>query len=341
MSSRHMSETDRYSRQTVLKEIGKKGQAKLLHSRVTVVGLGALGTVSSTLLARAGVGHLTVIDRDIVELVNLQRQVLYDERDIGRPKAAVAAERLKRINSSIGIKGIAKDVNYATVEGLLAGSDVVVDATDNLETRFVVNEACVEAGIPWVYGGAISTEGRVMAIVPGKTACFRCFTRGPPAPGLLPTCETAGILNSVAAATASLQITEAFKILLGERPSSDLLVLDGWSPEILRIRVNRSKDCPVCVGGKREFLGGGKRQVIAALCGRDTMSIDPVHKGKIDMPGLGRRLRKIGKVKIAESILFFEVGKYKLTIFEDGRALIKGTDSEDMARSLYSKFIGL
>jgi len=336
-----MSGKDRYSRQTVLKEIGKKGQAKLIHSRVTVVGLGALGTVSSTLLARAGIGHLAVIDRDVVELANLQRQVLYDESDVGRPKAVTAADRLKRINSSIDIRGVAKDVNYATVEGLLSGSDVVVDATDNLETRFIINEACVEAGIPWVYGGAISTEGRVMAIVPGKTACFRCFTRGPPAPGLLPTCETVGILNSVAAATASLQVTEAFRILLGERPSGDLLVLDGWSPELLRIRVNRSKDCPVCVGGKREFLGGKKRQVIAALCGRDTMSVDPVHKGRIDMPGLGRRLRKIGKVKITESVLFFEVGKHKLTIFEDGRALIKGVGSEAMARSLYSKFIGL
>lgn len=336
-----MPATDRYSRQIVLERIGKKGQKKLLDSHVTVVGLGALGTVSSTLLARAGVGHLRVIDRDVVELVNLQRQVLYEERDVGLPKALRAAEALQRVNSSIEVTGIAKDVNYSNAVELLAGLDVVVDGTDNLETRFLINEACVETGTPWVYGGAIATEGRVMAVVPGKTACFRCFTKGPPRPGLLPTCETAGILNSVAAATASMQVTETIKLLLGGKPGGTLMVFDGWSPELVQIRIQRNKACPVCVSGKRELLGGRKPQVIAALCGQNTISFDPLHKGKIDLAGLGKRLRKIGKVKIAESVMFFEVGDYKLTIFEDGRALIKGTDSADMARSVYSKFIGL
>ena len=336
-----MSRQDRYSRQIVLGQIGKAGQKKLLDAHVTVVGLGALGTVSATLLARAGIGYLTLIDRDVVELVNIQRQVLYGEEDIGQPKALTAAEALRRVNSSIRVEGMAKDVNHATVMDLLAGSHMVIDGTDNLETRFLINEACVESGAPWVYGGAIGTEGRVMMIVPGKTACFRCFTRGRPAPGLLPTCETVGILNSVAAATASLQVTEAVKLLVGEKPSGMLSVLDGWTPELLRIKVERGKDCPVCVGGKREFLGGKRTQVVAALCGQNTISFDPLHTGDIDLAGLAKRLKKIGKVKVAGPILLFEVSGYELTVFQDGRALIKGTDSPGTARSLYSKYIGL
>jgi len=336
-----MPSLERYSRQIVLGRIGKTGQRKLLGSHVTVVGLGALGTTISTLLARAGRGRLRRIDRDVVELVNLQRQILYDEGDIGLPKAAVAADRIKRINSSIKVEGIAKDVNITNVLDLLDGSDVVVDGTDNLETRFVVNEACVEMGIPWVYGGAIGTEGRAMAIVPGKTACFRCFTKGPPSPGLLPTCETAGILNSVATATASLEVTEAIKLLLGDEPSGYMAVLDGWEPELLRIKVERSRTCPVCVGGKREYLGGRSPSVFSTLCGRSTVSFDPLHKGDLDMAALARRLRKIGKVRRAGSIILLEVGGYGLTIFPDGRALIKGTEKEEVAKSLYSKYIGL
>lgn len=336
-----MPEPGRYSRQTVLGQLGKKGQRKLLGSHVAVVGLGALGTVSATLLARAGVGHLKLIDRDVVELVNLQRQVLYEEEDVGLPKALTAAERLTRVNSSIRIEARAKDLSHVNVRELLAGSDVVVDGTDNLETRFLVNEAALEMNLPWIYGGAIGTEGRVMTIVPGKTACFRCFTRARPSPGALPTCETAGILNSVAAATASLQVTEAIKVILGEPPSGHLLVLDGWSPELLRIRVERSKDCPACVGGKKEFLGGKKPQVITAMCGQKTMSLDPLYKGEVDLDALGRRLRKIGKTRVTGSNVFFEVGDHRLTIFKDGRALIQGTDSAETARSLYSKYVGL
>ena len=341
MSLRPMKGMNRYSRQIVLDRIGKKGQERLGSSSATVVGLGALGTVIADLFARAGVGHLRLIDRDVVELVNLQRQILYEEEDVGLPKAMRAAERLRRVNSSIEIEGLAKDVSHANVLEMIGGSDLVMDGTDNLETRFLLNEACLEKGIPWVYGGAIGTEGRAMAIAPKKTACFRCFTRGPPPPGLLPTCETAGILNSVASATASIQVTEGVKLLLGQEPSGHLLVLDGWTQELLRVRIDRSGKCPVCVGGQREFLRGGKRQVITALCGQNTISLDPLRKGEVDLPALARRLRKIGKVKMVESIVFLDLGKHQLTVFQDGRALIKGTESPEVARSLYSKYVGL
>ena len=336
-----MSNLDRYSRQMVLEQLGKKGQKRLLEARVSVVGLGALGTVSSTLLARAGVGRITLIDRDVVELVNLQRQVLYGEDDIGLPKAPVAAARLRQMNSSIKVEGLAKDLSSANVLGLLKGSALVLDGTDNLETRFLLNEACVEMEIPWVYAGVIGTEGRVMTIVPGSTACFRCFSKSLPAPGTLPTCETAGVLNSVAAATASLQATEAIKLIIGEKPAGHLMVLDGWSSELLRIKMPRSRSCPVCVGGRREYLGGRNSQVITAVCGGNMISFDPLHEGMVDLAGIAMRLGKIGKVKVAGGVVVFETEKHRMTIFKDGRALIKGARSPAEARSLYSKYVGL
>ncbi len=337
---RHMEEIDRYSRQTVLERIGKAGQRKLVGSKVTIIGLGALGTTIATLLARAGIGHLRLIDRDVVELVNLQRQILYEEEDVGFPKAVKAAKRLRRVNSTIEIEDIAKDVNYSNVLELIKGSDLIMDGTDNIETRFLVNEACIKLGLPWVYGGAIGTEGRVFAIVPKKTACFRCFSRVPP-PGLIPTCETVGILNSVATATASLEVTEAMKLILGEEPSGNMLVLDGWPPDLLAIKIKRNKECPICIGGKKEFLDTRKPQIIATLCGGNTISFDPLYKGKIDLRALEKRLKKVGKARMAGPVLIFEIGQQKLTIFQDGRGLINGVKNEEEARSLYSKYVGL
>jgi len=336
-----MVNSERYSRQTVLDNIGEGGQKKLSMSRVTVVGLGALGSVIVTLLGRAGVGHLRLIDRDIVELVNLHRQILYEEADVGMPKALRAVDKIRKINSDIEVEGVAKDMNYANAIDLLDGSQLIMDGTDNLETRFLINEACLELDVPWIYGGAIGVEGRVMTIVPGKTACFQCFTRNIPAPGALPTCEITGILNSVASATASFQVTEAIKLLLGEKTTGDLFVLDGWSPELIRMKIKRREDCPACIKKEKEFLGGKKPQAIAALCGQNTISFDPLRKGDIDLPVLSERLSKVGKVRTSEPVILFEVDKYELTIFKDGRALIKGTNSEEVAKTLYSKYIGL
>jgi len=336
-----MAPPGRYIRQTILPEIGPEGQAKLSAATVAMIGLGALGTVSAGLLARAGVGRLRLIDRDVVELNNLQRQVLFDEKDIELPKADVAARKLRMVNSSIAIEGIAKDVHSGNIESLLEGVDLVVDGADNMELRFLLNEVSIARDLPWIYGGAIATHGMAMAIMPKTTACFRCFLPQMPAPGSLPTCDTAGILNTVSSIVGSLQATAAIQVLLGESPAGELLVFDGWSSDLQRLRVARRKDCPACVRGETEFLGARRGQVIAALCGSGTISIDPAHKGEIDLAGVESRLKKLGAVKSLGSILVFEADGARFTLFSDGRALIRGTDDPERARSLYAKYVGM
>lgn len=335
-----MPPTDRYRRQTVLPEIGAKGQAALGRSRVTVVGVGALGCVVAELLARAGVGHLRLADRDVVELVNLQRQTLYTEDDIDRPKAEVAAERLRRVNSTIEIDAITKDVHAATVGEVLRDAGLVVDGTDNLETRYLLNEATLDRHIPFVYGGAIGTYGMVLAISSPTTACFRCLNPKPPAPGTLPTCETAGIFNPVAAQVGALEAGEAIRLFLGEPPSGDLLVVDGWRPEIQRIRVERRQDCPACVQGERDFVGAKRMQVLASLCGSDTFSLDPLRRTPVDLDALGERLGKLGSVKRSGNVLVADVEGYHLTVFADGRTLLRGVSGEAQARAAYAKYVG-
>ncbi len=336
-----VGQPDRYRRQTVLPEIGPKGQRLLARSRADVVGLGALGSISADLLARAGVGHLRLVDRDVVELANLQRQSLYAEADVDRPKADAAADRLRRVNSDIEIEAVAKDVHASTVRDILLDADLIVDGTDNLETRFLLNEAAIDAGIPFVYGGAIATYGMVLAIRSPDTACFRCFNPAMPPPGSLPTCETAGIFNAVSAQIGAIQAGEALRLLMGHAPSGDLLVLDGWRPGIERIHVARRADCSACVRGEREFLGAKRAQVLASLCGSDTISLDPVHRGAIDMDGLADRLGRLGPTRRSGDVLVAEVEGHRLTVFPDGRALIRGVKDESEARSVYAKYVGM
>ncbi len=335
-----MAKTDRYRRQTVLPEIGPAGQAALQRSRVAVVGLGALGCVAADLLARAGVGRLRLVDRDVVELVNLQRQTLYSERDVDRPKADAAAERLAAENSSIRVEPVAKDVHAASVQEILRGMDLVVDGTDNLETRYLLNEVALDAHLPFVYGGAVGTFGMVLAIRSPETACFRCLNPKMPAPGSLPTCETAGILNALSAQVGAIQVGEALRLLVGGAPSGELLVIDGWRPEIQRVQVSRRQDCAACVRGEREFLGTRRTRVLASLCGSDTVSLDPLHRGAVDLDVLGRRLKKIGTVRHAGSVLVADVEGHHLTLFPDGRALIRGVQDESGARAVYAKYVG-
>ncbi len=336
-----MPASDRYARQTILPEVGPEGQGKLAVATVAVVGLGALGTVSAGLLARAGVGRLRLIDRDVVERTNLQRQVLFDDRDLDLPKAEAAAAKLLAANSDIRVEPVARDVNGSNVESILEGAGLVVDGVDNMEARFLVNEVAVKRGLPWVYGGAIATHGMALGIVPKVTACFRCFLPAIPAPGSLPTCDTAGILNTVSSVVGSLQAAEALKLLLGNPPSGELLVFDGWTNELQRLRIARRKDCPACVRGETEFLGARRGQVIAAMCGGKTISIDPVHAGEIDLAGVEARLRRLGPVKALGSVLAFEADGARFTLFADGRALIRGTDDPERARSLYAKYVGM
>lgn len=336
-----MARADRYRRQTVLPEIGRDGQKVLSGSTAIVVGLGALGCVSADLLARAGVGRLRLVDRDVVELVNLQRQSLYTEADLDRPKADVAAERLWLVNSGIDIEAVPRDLHAGTAEAVLRGADVIVDGTDNLETRYLLNEAALDARIPFVYGGAIATYGMVFGIRSPDTACFRCLTPEPPPPGALPTCDTAGILNAASAQVGALQAGEALRMLLGVPASGDLLVVDAWRPEIQRIRVARRSDCPACVAGARSSLGAKKSQVLVSLCGGETISVDPLHDGDVDLDALGRRLAKAGRVRRAGSILILDADGRHLTVFPDGRALIRGVKDEAQARSVYAKYVGV
>ncbi len=336
-----MPKTSRYRRQTVLPEIGEEGQGRLADARVVIVGLGALGGVTADLLARAGIGRLRLVDRDVVEETNLQRQTLYTEDDIDRTKVEAAASRLRAVNGSIEIEGVAKDVHAASVADVVRGTDLIVDGTDNLETRHLLNEAALDARVPFVYGGAVGTSGMVFALCPPATACFRCLTPRPPAPGALPTCETAGILNATSAMVGSIQTAEALRLLLGQPPTCELVVVDGWRREIQRIRIAPREECPACARGQREFLGARRSQVLVSLCGRDTVSLDPVRAGPIDLGVLGQRLEKIGSVRTMPTLLVADVEGHRLTVFPDGRALIRGVSSEAAARTAYAKYVGI
>ena len=336
-----MAGPNRYRRQTVLPEIGANGQRTLSRAHAVVVGLGALGSISSDLLVRAGVGHVGLVDRDVVEIVNLQRQTLFSEADVDRPKAEAAADRLRRVNSSVKVQPIPRDLHSATVTQILAGADIVVDGTDNLDTRFLLNEAAMDLGIPFVYGGAIATYGMVFAIRVPDTACFRCLHPKVPPPGSLPTCETAGIFNPLSAQVGAIQAGEAIRLLLGTALSGDLLLVDGWRPEIQKIHVARRADCSACARGEREYLGAKRSQVLVSLCGSDTISLDPLHEGAIDLEGLGQRLGTLGPTRRAGGVLVADIEGRRFTVFPDGRALIRGVKDETEARAVYAKYVGI
>lgn len=331
---------ERYIRQIVLPQIGEAGQEKLAEASVAVIGLGALGCLSSMLLVRAGVGQLFVIDRDVVELDNLQRQILYREGDLGESKATVARKRLRSVNSAVDVQSIPADVIPKNTGDTLGDVDVVVDGLDNMKTRFVVNDYCVKNGIPFVYGGAMATYGMTMTIVPERTACFECLFPFPPSAGSIATCETEGILNTVPATISSIQTTDALKLVLGEGVGGNLLTYDAWLREINQIDISRNDECPSC--GTREFrhLVEDESDLVISLCGRNSVSITPKPGETIDFDSLSARLQKVGKIRRGEGILTFTVQDNRMTIFQDGRVLISGTDEISKARSLYSRYIG-
>ena len=334
-----MASADRYQRQRIMPEIGDAGQHHLGESRVLVLGVGALGSLAADLLARAGVGHLRLVDRDVVELTNLQRQTLYAEADVDAPKADAAAKRILAVNSEIDVEAIAKDFNGRTYTEILEGVDLVIDGTDNMETRLLLNDACLKLNTPWIYGGAIATNGMVLP-VGGDGPCFRCMVRNVPAPGSLPTCDTAGILNSVSTAIAGLQVTLAIRELVGKTLPPKLYVFDAWTMEFQKLELKKRKDCPACVRHEYEFLAAKPREILASLCGRNAISLDPLHEGTVDLAAISERLMKLGKVRTAGSVLMFETEGVALTLFPDGRALIRGTEDPDRAKALYAKYVG-
>ncbi|MBI5211019.1 MAG: ThiF family adenylyltransferase [Elusimicrobia bacterium] len=335
---------DRYDRQTVFAPIGPEGQARLRASAASIVGLGALGCASSTLLARAGVGRLRLYDRDFVELDNLQRQVLYDESDVSSelPKAQAAARHLAGINAEVAVEPFVRDVNAANVRAVVSGVGLVVDGTDSFETRLLINDACVEAGLPWVYAACVGSAAMSMAVVPGKTPCLRCLLPVMPSPGSSPTCDTAGILNAAATMAASFQAAEALKILAGRTDAlvGGLFCADLWSGSFDLLPLKRSPDCPACVGRRFDHLSGAAGGRATGLCGRNAVQILPAAPVAVDLEGLSGRLASLGKVRHNAFLLKFALDDFEMTVFNDGRAIVKGTDDVARARALYARYIG-
>ncbi len=342
---------DRYARQTLFAGIGRAGQDQLLASRVAVIGCGALGTVLANNLARAGVGHLTIADRDFIEANNLQRQVLFDEDDLARglPKAVAAVEKLRRINSEIEITGLTEDINADNIEAIVASVDLVMDGTDNFETRYLLNDACIKAGKPWIYSGVIASYGVTMNILPGDTACLRCVFPEMPLPGTTPTCDTAGVLNGIVGAVASIASTEALKILLGraEKINRAMLWMDLWENTQDQMEIPRMPDCSACGQHHYEFLDDESLGQSASLCGRNAVQVRPPRRASngngspaMDFAQLADRLREVGEVNFNDFLLRFRVDAYELTVLPDARAIIKGTDDHATARSLSARYIG-
>jgi len=335
-----LRDSERYSRQILFQGMGQAGQQRLLDARVVVLGCGALGSFQAGALARAGVGRLRIVDRDYVELSNLQRQWLFDQCDLeqGLPKAVAAARKLAQINSDIFIEPVVADLVPGNADELLGDTDLILDGTDNFETRYLINDYAVSNARPWVYGAAVGSYGITMAVVPGRTACLRCVYPDPPS-GVQPTCETTGVLGSVTSLIASLQVSEALKILCGGGPSRKITTVDVWSGEIRQVaEPGPQAECPAC--GRREFpYLNGERRAPVSLCGRNAVQIHERAR-PVDLKELAERLAPIGVVRANEFALRFEMPPYLMTVFPDGRAIVKGTTDVGVARSLYARFIG-
>ncbi|WP_158748047.1 ThiF family adenylyltransferase [Acidobacterium sp. S8] len=333
---------ERYSRQILYPGIGVEGQQKLKKAHVAIVGCGATGAASAGLLARAGVGTLTLIDRDFVEESNLQRQVLFDEEDarLALPKAEAARRKIMLFNSEITVKPQIADLVPANIHELLSGADLVLDATDNFETRYLINDYAVEQQKPWIYAAAIGAYAVTMNIVPEETACLACIFPKPPG-GTVETCDTAGILNSAVNLAASIEVTEALKLLTGAKDKlrRSLLSFDLWTNERSEVAASRPRaDCEVCQQRDFAHLRGEGRPHIT-LCGRNSVQIHEHHR-PVDFAEMEARLRPHGTVRFNNLLLRFERDAYIITVFADGRALIQGTTDITQARSLYARFIG-
>jgi molybdopterin-synthase adenylyltransferase len=336
--------TDRYSRQVLFRGIGEEGQRRLGAARLTIVGCGATGSALAGLLARSGVGHLRIIDRDYVEPSNLQRQSLFDEADAAEssPKAIAAAQKIGAMNSSIEIEPKVEDLVPANIEGLLEGSDLILDGTDNFETRYLVNDHAVAHCVPWIYSAAVGSYAVTLNVIPNQTACLACIFPDSPR-GMVETCETSGILNSAVNLVASIAATEAFKFLVGgaEAPTlrRTLLSFDLWTND--RAEIAAAKPRPGCRAcGERNFVhlaGEGRPHI--TLCGRNSVQIHERQR-PIDFTELDRRLQAHGRVRRNDYVLKFWHDPYEITLFPDGRAIVKGTTDTAVARSLYARFVG-
>jgi adenylyltransferase/sulfurtransferase len=336
---------DRYSRQRLLLVIGDAGQERLAKAKVLIVGVGATGSVLADQLARAGVGKLTLVDRDIVDHTNLQRQTLYDEADAAEsvPKAFAAERRLRRINSEIQVDGLVADFHGEEAEDLVAAHDLTLDGTDNFETRYVINDAAVKHRKPWIYTGAVSTYGMTTVIVPEKTACLRCLFPEPPSPGSAATCDTAGVLGPAVAAIASIAAAEATKLLVsfdGDSLAGRLAHLDLTDLTWRVVETRRKAECLCCGLRRFPFLEEEAGSRAVTLCGRNTVQILPRNIGALDLRVLAIRLEPLGPVTYDRHSLRTQVDGFTLTVFPDARALVQGTTDTATARALYARYVG-
>jgi len=327
----------------LLSVLGEKGQERLLQSSVLIIGCGALGCVQADLLVRAGVGRIVIVDRDVPERNNIQRQTLFDEEDVdkGLPKAETAARKLRQVNSCITIHGHVADFSLRNAAKLTDGVDLVLDGSDNFETRYLINDICVKQGIPWIYGGVIGTSGMTMVIVPGEGPCLRCLIPEPPPPGSLPTCEGQGVLGSAPALVAAIQVTEALKILSGFEPIRSLLSIDLWSRAFKQIEVAANAECPTCSKRRFDYLEGRSTGLVSHMCGRNAIQITPPGEVAMSLERLQAELASSGSVQYNGHILKFVVDSYEMLLFPDGRAIVKGTTDEAVARSLYARYLGV
>jgi molybdopterin-synthase adenylyltransferase len=341
-----MKDLERYGRQILFPEMGEEGQMKLLKSKVVIVGVGALGTVIANHLVRSGVGKIRLIDRDVVELSNLQRQSLFDEVDakLNLPKAVAAKNKLNLINSDVMIDAVIADLNIDNVEELLTGFDVILDGTDNFMTRFLINDVAVKYRIPWVHGAAVSSRGLFAVIKPGETPCYRCLFPHVPT-GRGETCDTIGVLSPITDIIGSFQAMEAIKILVGAKTNPNLEQMDIWDSSILQMDISEGNnpDCPTCVQRQFDFLDrtSNLQETYTTLCGRETVQIYFRNKQELDFTKLAEQLKKSGKVTGNKFLLRFSPNEeIAIVLFKDGRVLIHGVNDIVAAKTLYSKYIG-
>jgi molybdopterin/thiamine biosynthesis adenylyltransferase len=337
----------RYSRQILFDEIGEEGQERIGRGSVLVVGCGALGCVAAGILVRAGVGRVRIVDRDIVEANNLQRQVLFDEEDARAlaPKAPAAAAHLRTVNSGIDVEGIVADLTADSIARLAAGADIIVDGTDNFETRFLLNDWCVKEGIPWIYGAAVGSYGVTLSVRPGESACLTCvFETAPPA-GSAPTCDTVGVLASTTGVIGAIEAAESLKFLAGReaRMSAHLTIVDVWEGRFDRIAARRRTDppCATCVTRRFPHLAGAGESRTAILCGRGSVQVSAPPGTAVDLEALAARLAGTGAVERTPFLVRMRVEGLVLTVFGDGRAIVEGTTETERARAIYARYVGV
>jgi molybdopterin/thiamine biosynthesis adenylyltransferase len=338
---------DRYHRQTLLPQIGAAGQQKLAAAHVLLIGCGALGSTIAEQLSRSGVGKIRIADRDIVETTNLQRQVLFDEDDArsGLPKAVAAANRLAKINSSIAIEPLIVDVDADNIEKLCDGTDLILDGTDNVATRYLINDVSVKLNVPWIYGACVAAEGRMMVIRPGVGPCLRCVFPQPPNPTDLPTCDTAGVLGPVATIIGAMQAVAAIKLLTDQADAiaAEMMVLDLWSNRIRAVSLQDGKrsDCLACGKRQFEFLANGHCDFTARLCGRNAVQVRAT-QSRLSLTDAADRLQNAGRVQSQPFMVrcVLDDDELSLTAFEDGRVIVQGTNDPARARSLVARYFG-